>query len=135
MKIEDFNELKKIISDFENKEIDVTNPMFKLNIYLLDPKCSKGSPAINDDARPHIRFVIDDKELKITHIYLIKQSQGLGTKIIDWFIKYCKLNSISKISIAQIDPSNNNMIHLAEHFNFKLSDKSNSNSLYYELDI
>lgn len=70
----------------------------------------------SDYGNIHIRFYIKNNSLKITHLFLIKQSCGTGTKLIKFFIEQAKLNNYEKIEIVNVKSTNILMKRLCKNF-------------------
>lgn len=124
------HELIDLVSEVEMKKLQ--NYSKKKGHYDIAPVGTAGSPIEDDTARPTIILDILDDEVAIKWIYLNVQNKGLGTKIIQWLITYCRQNNIKRISIRLVDEGNDNMIYLAEKLGFKVIGKRNT-SLDYGL--
>ncbi|NFD04998.1 GNAT family N-acetyltransferase [Clostridium botulinum] len=123
-------ELIDLVSEIENKQLK--NYSSENNRYDIAPVNSEGSPASDASARPTIAFKVFDDEIALQWLYLNTRNQGLGTKIIQWLIDYCKVKGISKMSIRLVEEDNKSMMTLAEKFGFQIRRKRGS-SLNYEL--
>ncbi|WP_353095721.1 GNAT family N-acetyltransferase [Tissierella praeacuta] len=123
-------ELINLISDVEGKELKNYSRINKH--YDIAPINTNGSPIEDASARPTLVFDILDDELAVKWIYLNVQNQGLGTRIIQWFIDYCRKNGIGKISIRLVGEDNSRMRTLSEKLGFRVIRKRNC-SLDYEL--
>lgn len=60
----------------------------------------------SDYGNIHIRFYIQYNELRISHLFLIKQNQGTGTKLLQYFIKNAEEMGLEKISILNVRKNN-----------------------------
>lgn len=55
-----------------------------------------------EDRFLQITFRIDGEMLVLSWLYLLYGGKGTGTKIVLWFIKYCKDNGLKTIKIANV---------------------------------
>lgn len=72
-----------------------------------------------------ITFRIYRETLILSWLYLLYEGRGTGTKIIEWFIKYCsKNNNINILKIVNVQKDKTQMRQLCIKFNF-VENKSN----------
>ena len=85
----------------------------------------------SDHGNVHVRFYIKDNSLRITHLFLIKQSCGTGTKLIKFFIEQAKLNNYEKVEIVNVKCSNIIMKRLCKNFQQEKINDDFVNYIYY----
>ncbi len=93
------------LEEKEGKEI-VNYASLEKNSYFCDlaPKNSTGNPSEDKSARPTVVIEISgDKELaQLRWIYLNNQRKGIGTRIVNELIEFCKKNGISQIWFCNV---------------------------------
>lgn len=112
----EIRELKEYIENFEGKQL---RNYYKLKPSKFDfaPINSQGDVTNSKDARPNVIFRIEKDMIVITHIYLNKTRQGLGTYIINWLIEYGRKNNKKQVSLRNV--STLEMNNLAKKLGFK----------------
>lgn len=75
---------------------------------------------ISEDKFTQINFRFENETLIIPWFYLKKPNQGIGSKMISWFISFCETNNIKNIEIRGVNQDKEGMIKLLNKFEFTL---------------
>ena len=81
-----------------------------------------------------ITFRVVDEIVVLSWIYLLYPCRGTGTKIISWFIQYCKQNKYKTLKIANVEENNAKMRALCRKFKF-IENKANSSYSDFYLTV
>jgi len=122
--------LHKLLQDAEDKELNCDKRNNRINIY---PKFNSGSPVDDLTARPTIVIRYNEKNnlLVLSWIYIYSEGKGIGSKVIEVIIDFCKRNRIDRFSINSIRKDNKAMLALGSKF--KMTKQENSELDFYDL--
>jgi hypothetical protein len=108
-----FNDLVKFMSKDLNTHIMVEEKGGnKFLIYDHDSN-------IDEEEFTQIKFRFENNTLIIPGFFLKKQNVGIGSKIMKWFIKFCKESNIFSIEIRTVGRDKQGMLRLLNKFDFK----------------
>jgi hypothetical protein len=108
----EFTELVEILETEQDVEIIFFEGSTTEKIGMRD----KDDDSFKEDGFLKINFIIRDEELKFTNLFLKKPNQGTGTKVIEWFIKYCNNKNIDSILITGVNEANLISVKCCEKF-------------------
>lgn len=119
--------LKEYLEKAEGKELTCHMESNKIDI---SPKNHRGSPVNDISSRPTIviRYDINNNQMILSWIYLASVNSGIGSKVIEMIIEFCKSKNIDKLSINSIHRDNEIMLGLGHKYKFKIE---NTNGLDY----
>lgn len=75
---------------------------------------------IDEEKFTQINFRFEGNTLIIPWFYLSKQNEGIGSKILKWFIEFCMKNDINVIEIRGVKQDKQGMRKLLNKFEFKV---------------
>jgi hypothetical protein len=101
----DFESLINLIETEEKVRVSFTNNPNNISIV--------GNNKVN---LPNISFRIENNTFILPNIYLLNERKGLGTKIFEWIIDFCKKNGIRRFEVRIVDYKNINMRSLGKKF-------------------
>lgn len=107
-----FTELIEIINDGLNAKI--TLKQIEADKFVID----ETDNISNEENFTQINFRFEKNILIIPWFYLRKPKQGIGSRIIEWFINFCLENDISAIEIRGVGKDKAVMQHLMNKYNF-----------------
>lgn len=100
---EDLNEKLNIKQDRDNKYVITDNGL-----------------NTDEEKFTQINFRFEGNTLIIPWFYLSKKNEGIGSKILKWFIEFCIENDITAIEIRGVKQDKEGMKKLLNKFDFKL---------------
>lgn len=109
-----FSELLNIMRENLNEELYIKSN--GQNSYVI----TDNGLNIDDQNFTQINFRIEDNTFIIPWFYLSKQNEGIGSKIIKWFIEFCMENGINAIEIKSVKQDKRGMKKLLNKFDFQI---------------
>lgn len=125
---DDFTELIDILSDKLEEKLYIKEKGSD-KFHISDCGISK-----NNKDFTQLEFRFEQQTLIIAWLYLSKTNVGIGTKIINWFLKFCVNNGISAIEVRIVDKNNIAMKRLLNNFVFVIKNSDEFDNYIKVLD-
>jgi hypothetical protein len=112
--LDDFINLKLLVEEEQGVKVTIkssTNNSSNINI----------QPVVDNEDESiflKITFRVDGNKLVLSWLYLLDQGKGTGTKLINWFIKYCEHKKLNRLYIVNVQDDKVGMLRLCKKLGF-----------------
>lgn len=108
----EFAELIKLIEREQDLKIEFVEGSTNEKVGMRE----RGDDGWKENNFFKLNFRVSEEEIRFTYLYLKKQKQGTGKKVIEWFVRFCNKKNKDSLLITGVNKSNIISVRCCEKF-------------------